>query len=117
MKIIISGIHFKENPKLKIYAEQKIQKLIKYDRQIYKVEARLISKKSHRGQEKDFSCELRVFIPGKTLEVVDAERAMDKAIDKAMERMKVTLTRHKEKHISRDHKRGILNKLIARFRT
>jgi len=116
MNISISGLHLETDPKLSLYAQKKVQKLSKYDSSILKIEVRLISEKSHRGKENDFYCEINVTLPKRILEIVDVERGFEKAIDKAVERMKNTLIRNKEKHISQKHKREILNKFINRFR-
>jgi len=115
VNITISGIHLKQDPKIKIYAQKKVEKLQKFHPKIEKIFVRLISKEAHRGQEKDYICEIDVVVPGHNLEIVDSEREMDKAIDKAYERMKILLIRNKEKHVSREHKKGILNKIRNRF--
>lgn len=115
MLITISGLHLKSNPKIKEYAQTKIEKLGKYHPKIEKIAVRLILEVAHRGQDQDYICEIDVAIPGHNLEIKDSERSMDKAIDKASERMKNVLVRHKEKHLSREHKRGILNKTKSKF--
>ena len=115
MKIIVSGLHLKEFPQIEQYAKKKLIKLAKYNSKIEQIHARLISEKSHRGQDNDYYCEIEVVIPQHNLEIVDTERAMDKAIDKAVERMKRLLIKSKERQISRFHKIGILNKLRNRF--
>ena len=115
MNIVISGLHLKKEPQLEEYARKKAQKLAKYHAKILQIDVRLIAKKSHRGQENDYYCEITAKVPGKTLEIVDNERAMDKAIDKAVERMKRTLIKYREKKISRLRKKGILKKLLNRL--
>lgn len=115
MKIILSGLHLKEFPHIEEYATKKLAKLEKYSSSIEQIHARLISKKSHRGQENDFYCEIEVTIPHHNLEIVDSERAIDKAIDKAVERMKRLLIKTKEKDVSKKHKEGIFKKLRNRF--
>lgn len=116
MNITITGLHLQKDPKIKEYAQNKIEKLGKYHPKIEKISVRLISKVAHRGQDYDYVCEVEVSIPGHNLEIVDSERAMDKAIDKAYERMKRALVKHKEKHLSREHKRGIVSKIRSRIR-
>jgi len=116
MNITISELHFETNPKLKEYAHKKTKKLLKYHSKITDIKVRLLSQKSHRGQEQDYYCEITVHIPGRILEIVDSERDMDKAIDKAVDRMKRKLTKYREKEISKKHKKSILNKLLGRFR-
>lgn len=115
MSIVISGIHLESDPKLKVYAHKKSNKLLRYHPKITDIKVRLLSEKSHRGQEQDYYCEITVHVPGKILEIVDVERAMDKAIDKAVERMKRALIKHHEKVISKQHKRGIVQKLLNRW--
>lgn len=113
MNIVISGLHLKKEPQLEEYARKKILKLAKYHAKILQIDVRLIAKPTHRGQENDYYCEITAKVPGKTLEIVDSERAMDKAIDKAVERMKRTLVKYREKKITKLHKKGILNKLLG----
>ena len=115
MKIVISGLHLKKEPQLEEYARKKVQKLSKYHPQILQIDVRLIAQKSHRGQENDYYCEITAKVPGKTLEIVDSERAMAKAIDKAVERTKRTLVKYREKKISKDHKKGIVRKILGRW--
>lgn len=114
MNIIVTSVHFKD-PKLEAYAYKKIQKLAKYHHNIESINARLISKKAHRGQEQDYYCEITIYVPKHVIEIVDSQRAMDKAIDKAVERTKRALVKHKEKLISKKHKKGIINKFLQRF--
>lgn len=116
MEISITGLHIHTDPKLKAYAHKKAKKMLKYHPRILDINVRLISEKAHRGQEKDFYCEIIVKIPGKVLEIVDSERAFDKAIDKAVDRMKKKLTRLSEKEISKKHKEGIAKKLLRRLK-
>lgn len=107
MNIRVSGLHVKKSPKTKDYALKRAEKLLKFHPAIEKIHIRLISQKSHRGQEQDFYCEITIATPRHTLEIRDVERDFEKAIDKAVERMKRTLTKHKEKHLTRKHREGI----------
>lgn len=106
MNLVISGIHLKNFPELEQYANEKAQKLTKYHSQIEEILVRLIWEKSHRGQDEDYYCEITIHIPGRILEIVDTERDMEKAIDKAVERMKRLIVKTKEKTISKKHKEG-----------
>lgn len=115
MQIIITGQHLKKFPELEEYATKKAQKLTRYFPKILKIQVRLISEKSHRGQEDDYYCEIEVDTPGRNLLLKDAERSMDKAIDKAIERMQRLLVKTKEKNISVWHKRGIIRKVKERL--
>ena len=54
MTISITGLHFESDPKLKAYADKKIKKLLHYHSQITDIKVRLLSEKSHRGQEQDY---------------------------------------------------------------
>ena len=117
VNIAITGLHLEKDPDLKKYAHKKTKKLLKYSSHIQDINVRLISEKAHRGQEKDYYCELVVKVPGKTLEIVDSEREMGKAVDKAVDRMKRLLIRYREKQISKLHKKGIINKLLNRLRS
>lgn len=115
MKIVVSGIHLKKFPQSEKYAIKRTQKLEKFHSKIKLLEIRLISEKAHRGQEKDYYCEIEAFLPGHNILVVDTEREMDKAIDKAVERMSQALRRAKEKDISKKHKEGIKLKEKNKF--
>ena|SRR3989344_3178437 len=115
MNIVVSGIHLEKFPEMEDYAKKKVAKLSKFHSKIEEINVRLIEKASHRGQEQDYYCEITVHVPGKVLEIIDNERAMDKAIDKALERMKQVLIKHKEKQITIKHRLGILTKFKNRF--
>lgn len=115
MQIIVTGLHLEKFPEMEAYATKKVAKLAKYHPGILKAEVHLIAEQSHRGQEKDYYCEITIDLSGRNLEIVDSERSMDKAIDKAVERIKRLLVKTKEKKISKWHKLGILNKLKSRI--
>lgn len=115
MNIVISGIHLKQFPEMESYARGKVEKLAKFHPRIREIEVRLISKKSHREKTQDYYCEIGVDIPGRNLEITDVEESMDKAIDKAVERMKRILVKHKEKEVTKKHRLGILSKLKSRL--
>lgn len=114
MKIQVAEIHFKD-PKIEAYALQKVEKLAKFHRGIQTITVRLTEEKAHRGQNHTCFCELEFDIPGKNFVIRDNEREIDKAIDKAVERAKRTLVKHKEKSLTKKHKKGIVNKLRQRF--
>ncbi|MDO8486882.1 MAG: ribosome-associated translation inhibitor RaiA [Candidatus Curtissbacteria bacterium] len=111
MNIIISGIHFEDFPETEDYAKEKVSRLSKYHSKIEKIEVRLSAEKSHRNDKHDFSCEIRISIPGDDLEVIDYERSIDKAIDKAVERIKRVLVKNKERQVSLQHNNGVISKL------
>ena len=115
MNISVSGLHLQTDPKLREYADKKAKKLLKFHPKITDLKVRLISQKAHRGQEQDYYCEITVHIPGKILEIVDTQREMEKAIDRAVERMKRTLIKSREKEISKLHRRGIVRKFLSRW--
>lgn len=114
MNTIVSSIHLEDSQKWETYAYKKVGKLGKFAQNIEEINVRLIGKKAHRGQDNDYYCEITIHIPKKVLEIVDSERSIDKAIDKAVERMKRKLVKYREKKISRWHKVGVLNKLLRR---
>ena len=116
MKIQISEIHLKD-AKAKDYAAKKVERLTKYHPKIERINVRLFGEKAHRNQKHNFTCEIDVAIRGHVLEVTDGERSIDKAIDMATDRMKRALVKHKEKHITKKHKEGIVNKLLTRIRS
>ena len=116
MDISITGLHIETDPKLKEYASTKAKKLLKYDARITDLKVRLFGEKAHRSENHDYYCEITVHVPGKILEIVDKERDVTKAIDKAVDRMKKALVRHREKTISKRHKEGLAAKLLRRLR-
>lgn len=107
MKVVVSGIHLKKFPEAENYAKKKVGKLTKLYPNITVISVRLISEESHRGQEKDYYCEIEVDIPRRNLSIIDTERDMDKAIDRAVRRMSKLLRRTKEKTTSKKHKEGV----------
>lgn len=115
MKIIVSSNSSVNRKSFEDYARQKLAKLSKYHPKILEISAHLRTERAHRGQEDDYYCEIKAVVPGCDLEIVDNERAMDKAIDKAVERLKRLLIKNKEKKISKLHQIGILSKLKNRF--
>ena len=114
MIIKVTGVHLKKLPKVKDYALKKAEKLLKFHPQIEKIHIRLVFEKSHRGLENDYYCEITIATPHHTLEIRDVERNFDKAVDKAIERMRRTLTKHKEKQLTRKHREGVKTKKGAR---
>lgn len=115
MQIIISGLHLGKIPELKEYATKRVQKLARYFPHIIKLEVRLIWEKSHRNELHSAACEIIADIPGRNLQIVERDQNMDKAIDRAVERMKRLLVKTKEKLISKKHKGGIIAKIKRRF--
>lgn len=114
MKIIVSGLHLKKFPELEVYAVKRVQKLSRYFKNILKLEVRLIWEKSHRNELHSSTCEIIADIPGRNLEIVERDQTMDKAIDRAVERMHRLLVKTKEKKISKQHKEGIFAKILRR---
>jgi len=115
VNISITSLHLEEKSKHQDYVNKKIKKLLKYHPKIEDIKVRLISQKAHRGQEKDYYCEITVHVPEKVLEIVDSQREIDKAIDKAIDRMKRALTKHKEKKLSKQHRQGVIGKFLRKF--
>lgn len=116
MNISVSGIHLTSDPQSKEYAFKKSNKLLKYHSKITDIKVRLFSEKNHRSEDHDFYCELTVHIPGKILEIVDKQRAINAAIDKAVDRMKLRLIKEHKKAIEKDHSKNIVRKFLKRFR-
>lgn len=114
MRIIVSGLHLAKFPELEDYAAKRVQKLGRYFPRIVKLEVRLIWERSHRNELHSSACEIIADIPGRNLEIVERDQSMDKAIDKAVERMKRLLVKTKEKSISIKRKEGILRKKVNR---
>lgn len=115
MKIIISGQHLEKNPQLEQYAAKRVQKLGRYFKNVLKLEVRLIREKAHRNQLHSSACKIIADIPGRNLEIVERDESMDKAIDRAVERMHRLLVKTKEKKLSIQHREGIISKLKGRF--
>lgn len=116
MKVTITAIHLPHPQKAKDYAKIKVDKLAKYDSKIESIEVRLMEAQSHRNKNTDYNCEIKISLPGNDLEVRDIASSIEAAIDKAEEKAKRLLVKNKEKHISREHKKGVLNKLVNRFK-
>ena len=107
MNIIVSGSHFEDFPKAKKYAQEKLEKLSKYNPKIEKIVVRLISETAHRNEKHDFTCEIIASIPGNNLEITEYDLAPDKALDIAIDRMKRLLVKSKEKQTSKKHKQAL----------
>ena len=116
MNISLTGLHLENDPKLKVYANKKVKKLVHYDNRITDIKVRLFLEKSHRNEAHDCICELTVHVPGKILEIVDKEKDHTAAIDKAFDRMKRAIVKHKEKEISKQHREGVFTKILSRLR-
>ncbi len=116
MTLVISELHLESRPEFKDYAYKKSNKLFRYHPKITDIKVRLIVEKAHRSEDHDYYCELTVHVTGKILEIVDSERDMYKAIDKAVERMKRALVKHHEKEISKLHKQGVVGKFLRRLK-
>lgn len=110
MNIIVSGKHLEEAPEMEAYAIKKVGKLAKFHSKIEKIAVDLVSETSHSDKNTDYFCEIIVDIPGKNLEIRQSNDSMDKAIDKAVERMKRLIVKDKEKHLSRIQKEGLRSK-------
>ena len=103
MRIKIAEIHFKDQ-KIEDYALDKVSKLEKFHSGIKLVTIRLTLEKNHRTQNHTSFCELEFDMVGRDFVIKDSERQIDKAIDKAVERAKRSLVRHKEKEVSKKHR-------------
>lgn len=115
MQLKVTAKHISDTNRATDYAKEKISKLTKYHSKIEKIEVWLIGEKSHRTKETDFECEIKIVIPGKDLEIKDSGQTIFSAIDKVEDRAKRLLVKHKEKHVSREHKQGIVSKIRKRF--
>src|SRR3989344_4965039 len=116
MDISITGLHIQTDPKLKNYASTKAKKLLKYDTRITDLKVRLFGEKAHRSEDHDYYCEITVHVPGKILEIVDKERDVTKAIDRAVDRKKKTLNRHRAKKNSKRDKEGVSPQSLRKLR-
>lgn len=117
MKVSITAIHLSNPQKAKDYAQVKVDKLGKYNSRIESVEVRLEEAQSHRNKNTDYKCEIKISLPGNDLEVRDIASSIEAAIDKAEEKAKRLLVKNKEKHVSKEHKKGVFYKLVNRFRS
>lgn len=107
MNIIVSGQHVIDFPESEKYAVEKAQRLEKFHPKIEKIELHLISEISHRDKNSDFCCKIVIDLPGKNLEIKEHAQAMDKAIDTAVERMKILLVKDKEKRLGEKKRQTI----------
>lgn len=114
LKIKIAEIHFKDK-KVENYALEKVSRLEKFHSGIELLTVFLTTEKNHRTQNHTTFCELQFEIAGKNLIIKDSEREIEKAIDKAVERAKITLTKHKEKEISKKRRQAVKAKKLKRY--
>ncbi len=113
-RIIVSGQHLKKYPKLEEYARKKVFKLFKFHSKIEKISVHFVLEKSHRDKEDNYFCELTIDVPGRNIEIRDLEHSFEKAVDRAVERAKRILVKHKEKPQSKRIRKGVLTKLLNR---
>ncbi|HXH18423.1 MAG TPA: ribosome-associated translation inhibitor RaiA [Chitinophagales bacterium] len=96
MEIRIQSIHFTADKKLLDYTEKKISKLEHFFNHIIDVDVYLKFNSAH-SQIKEKSANLRMRVPGTTLDAEENSATFEEAIDKAVESLKRQLKRHKEK--------------------
>jgi len=97
MEIRIQSIHFTADQKLIDYTERKIGKLEHFFDHIIDVDVYLKFDSAH-SQIKEKSVNLRMRVPGTTLDAEEHSSIFETAIDNAVESLKRQLLKHKDKY-------------------
>jgi len=97
MEIRIQSIHFTADQKLLDYVEKKLGKLEQFYDRIIDVDVYLKFDSSH-GQIKEKSANLRMRVPGSTLDAEAHSSTFEMAVDDAVESLKRQLIKHKSKY-------------------
>jgi putative sigma-54 modulation protein len=95
MKIVIQSLHFKAAEHLKDYIQQKCDRLDRYFDRIVdgEVSLRVLAEEP----EKNKQVEIRINVPGQVLMISVQGQTFEEATDIATDKLKVQLTRYKEK--------------------
>src|ERR1043166_4731892 len=96
MDIKIHPIHFTADQKLLDYAEKKISKLEQFYDRIIGCEVFMKLENAH-SNIKEKSVNIKLKVPGDTLDAEEHSNLFEAAIDEAVESMKRQLVKHKEK--------------------
>jgi len=96
MEIRIQSIHFTADQKLIDYVEKKIGKLSQFYDRIHDVDVFLKFDSAH-SQIKEKSVNIKMKVPGSTLDAEEHSSTFETATDKAVESLKRQLLKHKDK--------------------
>ena len=95
MRITTEAVQFKADQKLLDIIEKKVRKLPTFFDRIQ--ETRVTLKLENTGQVRDKIMELKVFVPGDILILKTSSKTFEAALDNAVQKMKVQLSRYKER--------------------
>ena len=98
MKITLQSLHFNANDKLKAFAEEKVNKLSRYDASIISAEITL-TEDGNKFDNK--SCDIRLVVPGNDHLVKKSAPSFEEAIADSVDTLQVILTAKKEKFETR----------------
>lgn len=118
MRIIdISAKHFTLDAKIKLYLEEKVQKLIDYIPRHARKSATAsaqITKQNARGGDQ-LECEIILNLPNQTLVAKESRDGVLAAIDGAEEKMRSQIRRYKAEIIRERDKGGFIGQLKRAF--
>ncbi|PHI20643.1 ribosomal subunit interface protein [Lewinellaceae bacterium SD302] len=95
MQIQTNAIHFKADPKLLTFIQEKLNKLEQYSDRI--IDAQVYLKLENTGQVKDKITEIRLHVPGDRLFSKSSEKTFEAAVDRAVEGLRRSLRKYKER--------------------
>ncbi|MEL6141065.1 MAG: ribosome-associated translation inhibitor RaiA [Bacteroidota bacterium] len=95
MQIQTNAVHFKADSKLLNFIHERLQKLEQYSDRI--IGAQVYLKLENHGQVKDKVTEISLQVPGDRLFSKSADRSFEAAVDRAVEGLRRSLKKYKER--------------------
>lgn len=109
MKLVLTTHNLTLTEAIKQHIQDKLDKLDHFDHQA--VDARVTLEHDHtRIPERQFSCSVRLSVPGPDLFVEDAERDLYAAIDLAVKKVEQQIRTRQSKYKARTHAEGARSK-------
>lgn len=95
MQVNMNAIHFKADPKLLTFIRERLAKLEQYSDRI--IDAQVFLKLENHGQIKDKVAEIKLNVPGERLFSKGMDRSFEAAADRAVEALRRSLKKYKER--------------------
>lgn len=113
MRFNIKATNLELTPKLKDYAQQKMDMLDKYLGKLKVINAHIEVKKTsnHHLKGEIYSAEVNISLGSDLLRVEKTEKDLFKAIDKVKDHLELVIKKYKDKKIDRKKKKQKLSKM------
>ena len=109
MKLVLTTHNLSLTKAIEIHIQEKLDKLDHFDHQA--VDARVTLEHDHtRVPERQFSCSVRLSVPGPDLFAEDAERDLYAAIDLVVKKLEQQIRTRQSKYKARKHTEGARGK-------